>query len=235
MFDFIFSSPAWQLIIKADWMTKLILFSLFSLSVICLAIIIFKYLTLKKEKRLTSQLLQKLKTIYTVRDLVEISKQFRHSIAGKLLIQNLHELKTIVEKKEKINQKITIQNIDHLETLTDQSIDKLLMDAEVYLPVLGTSAAVSPFVGLFGTVWGLIHCFVSISQEKSVEISVLAPGIAEALTTTLAGLTVAIPAMIAFHYFSNDLRKLEHQMGHLSDIFFGIIKQSFIKKICVLV
>ena len=103
------------------------------------------------------------------------------------------------------------------------------MENESYLPILGTSAAVSPLVGLFGTVWGLIHSFVNISQEKSADISVVAPGIAEALTTTLAGLMVAIPAMIAFHYFSNELRKQEQQLDHLADKYLSIIKKTFLK------
>ncbi|MCK4651309.1 MotA/TolQ/ExbB proton channel family protein [Candidatus Babeliales bacterium] len=231
MFNFIFNSAAWQLIVQADWMTKLILLSLFSLSVVCIAIIVFKFLTLRNEKRKMSKLIDNIKISSSFSDLIQIGKKFEDSLGGKFLIQNLNELKFILERKENNNHKLKIQDIEYLEILSDQSIDRLLMQAEVYLPVLGTSASVAPFVGLFGTIWGLIHSFVIISQEKSANISasVIAPGIAEALTTTLAGLIVAIPAMIAFHCFSNELRKIEQQMGHLSDRFLRIIKQSFIK------
>ena len=104
-----------------------------------------------------------------------------------------------------------------------------MIESETYLPILGTSAAASPLVGLFGTVWGLIHAFVNISQEKSADIAVVAPGIAEALTTTLAGLIVAIPAMIAFNYFSNELRKQEQQLSHLTDRYLSILKQTYLK------
>lgn len=225
MFDFFFKAPAWQLIIQADFMTKIILFSLFCLSIICIAIVAFKYLTLKKEKKNLNLLLEKLNKTNNFSDLINTGKQFHNSLAGEYLIKNLNELKNLLDESQKLNE----NKIEQLELISDQNIDKIMLKAEIYLPILGTSASVSPFVGLFGTVWGLIHSFVSISQEKSADIAVVAPGIAEALTTTLAGLIVAIPAMIAFHYFSNELRKMEHQMEHLADNFMAIVKQTFSK------
>ena len=223
MFDFFFKSPAWQLIIQADLMTKFILLALFCLSVICIAIVVFKYLNLKKEKKSLNSLLSNLQHAKNFTDLINTGKIFHNSLAGQYLIQNLNELKKLLDE----NQRLSPDKLEQLGLISDQNIDRTMLKAEIYLPILGTSAAVSPFVGLFGTVWGLIHSFVNISQEKSVDISVVAPGIAEALTTTLAGLVVAIPAMIAFHYFSNELRKMEHKMEHLSDNFLAIIKHTF--------
>ena len=229
MFDFFFRSPAWQLVIQSDWMTKFILLSLFFLSVICIAIVAFKYITLRQEKKTLTKLFNSIKKTRNFSELVQVGRNFRNCLGGELLVQNLNELKMLLDKNLNKEQKLTTQDIEHLQLLSDQTIDQILLKAEIYLPILGTSASVSPFVGLFGTVWGLIHSFVNISQEKSADISVVAPGIAEALTTTLAGLIVAIPAMIAFHYFSNELRKMEQQMGHLSDIFLTVIKQTFLK------
>ena len=228
MFNFISSSPAWQLIIQSDWMTKLVLFSLFLLSVACGAIIAFKLITIRRQRKMMLQLFEKTKKVRTFTQLIEAGKEFSECMGGKFLVQNLNELKILLDKSGE-QQKLTPQDIEHLELIADQSIDQILIEVEIYLPILGTSAAVSPLVGLFGTVWGLVHAFVNISQEKSADISVVAPGIAEALTTTLAGLIVAIPAMIAFHYFSNELRKLEHQLAHLSDKSLSIIKQTFLK------
>ena len=225
MFKFFFNTPAWYLILQSDWMTKFILLSLFFLSVICIAIIAFKLVTIRYQKRMLAELFKQTRKIQSFSDLITIGKNFEKSLGGKFLVQNLHELKTLLDKNKALN----LQDLEYLELLSDQSIDKLLMEVEIYLPILGTSAAVSPLVGLFGTVWGLIHSFVNISQEKSADISVVAPGIAEALTTTLAGLIVAIPAMIAFHYFSNELRKVEQQLGHLSERYLSIIKQTFVK------
>ena len=228
MFNFIFESPAWQLIIQADWMTKFVLLALFFLSVACISIVAFKFLMFKKEKNLNQQLFIRLKGVKTFNELLSVGKNFKECSGGKFLIQNLKELKTLFNDQEG-EQKLNIQDLEYLELTINQTIEQLIMENESYLPILGTSAAVSPLVGLFGTVWGLIHSFVNISQEKSADISVVAPGIAEALTTTLAGLMVAIPAMIAFHYFSNELRKQEQQLDHLADKYLSIIKKTFLK------
>jgi len=228
--SFLFSSTAWHLVLQSDLMTKLVLFSLFSLSVLCIAIIIFKFITIRNQRRKVYQLLLKVRHVKTFAALIEVSKEFKDNVGGRFLMQNLNELHELLKDSNKEGRaaKLTLEQMEFLELSVDQSVDQLLMEEEVYLPVLGTSAAVSPLIGLFGTVWGLIHAFINISQEKSADISVVAPGIAEALTTTLAGLIVAIPAMVAFHYFSNELRKLEQQLEILSGRFYNIVKQNFL-------
>lgn len=227
MFDFLFKSPAWLLIIQSDWMTRLILLSLFAVSVICITIIIFKFKTLRKQKIELKNILKELKNIKHFEELIQIGQKYKSTISGNFLEYNLRDLKQIL--KDKPVQSIHTKELEYLELAADQHIDQFIIESETYLPILGTSAAASPLVGLFGTVWGLIHAFVNISQEKSADIAVVAPGIAEALTTTLAGLVVAIPAMIAFNYFSNELRKQEQQLSHLTDRYLSIVKQTYLK------
>ncbi|MFH1644408.1 MAG: MotA/TolQ/ExbB proton channel family protein [bacterium] len=226
----LFGTSAWQLVWQSDFMTKMILLLLFSLSVLCLAIIAYKYVSIKFQRNRVKKLLSKLRGVKTFAGLIEISKEFKDCIGGDFLMQNLNELHELLKDAEdnKKNSHLTLEQMEFLELSVDQSVDQLLIEEEKYLPVLGTSAVVSPLIGLFGTVWGLIHAFINISQEKSADISVVAPGIAEALTTTLAGLIVAIPAMVAFHYFSNELRKLEQQLGNISGRFYNIVKQTFV-------
>jgi biopolymer transport protein TolQ len=160
-------------------------------------------------------------------DLLNLGKKYKDSTGGRFLVRSLAELKGLLNKSGK--NVLSKKSVDKLRFLLDQNLDQILAEEEVYLPVLGTSAAVSPLVGLFGTVWGLVHAFVDISQSRSADIAVVAPGIAEALTTTLAGLMVAIPALTFFHYFSNELRKMEHQLAKVSDKFLSIVKQTFEK------
>ena len=227
MFDFLFKSPAWLLIIQSDWMTRLILLSLFAVSVICITIIIFKFKTLRKQKIELKNILKELKNIKHFEELIQIGQKYKNTISGNFLEYNLRDLKQILNNRP--DQSIQTKDLEYLELAADQHIDQFIIQSEIYLPILGTSAAASPLVGLFGTVWGLIHSFVNISQEKSADIAVVAPGIAEALTTTLAGLVVAIPAMIAFNYFSNELRKQEQQLSHLTDRYLSIVKQTYLK------
>lgn len=233
MFGNFFNSPLWQVIVITDWVSKyVILVGLLLLSIACLAIIIYKYLQFRNEKTLTAQVLDQIKNAKTLSDVAVISKSYYTCNAGNLLADSLQQLKEIINHK---NQKsvnpaqtvtLTSEEIESFEYSLGQQMDTLLFKEEIYLPVLGTSAAVSPLVGLFGTVWGLIHSFVSISQEKSADIATVAPGIAAALLTTLAGLFVAIPTMIAFNYFSNELRKQEGMLLEISDAFITIVKQS---------
>lgn len=228
MFGFLFNSPAFQLIAQADFMIKVVLLILFSLSVFCLWVALCKFWALWQEKKAMQTMQKKLKMVKTFDDLLNLGKEYRYSVAGKFLIKALTELKDIIQKDESGKDVLTSQGIEHLQLMLDQTLDHVLAEQEQYLPVLSTSAAVAPLMGLFGTVWGLVHAFVNISHQKSADISVVAPGIAEALTTTLAGLIVAIPALVFSHYFSNEIRKLEQKLWLVSDRFFSVVKNAFL-------
>jgi TolQ protein len=81
------------------------------------------------------------------------------------------------------------------------------------LPFLATTASAAPFIGLFGTVWGIMNAFSAIAQSQDTSLSVVAPGIAEALFATALGLVTAIPAVVAYNKFASDLRRLSHALG----------------------
>lgn len=92
------------------------------------------------------------------------------------------------------------------------------------LTLLATAASVCPFLGLFGTVWGIMSSFLNISAKGSTNIVVVAPGIAEALITTIAGLAVAIPAMIAYNYFISRSRKIELDLEDMGTTFLSRVQ-----------
>ena len=92
------------------------------------------------------------------------------------------------------------------------------------LPVLATAGSVCPFLGLFGTVWGVMTAFLDISTKGSTNIVVVAPGIAEALITTIAGLAVAIPAMVAYNYFVQRSRDLGLELEDLATAVLNILQ-----------
>ena len=84
-----------------------------------------------------------------------------------------------------------------------------------YLPFLATTAAATPFIGLFGTVWGIMEAFADIGATGSTSITAVAPGISEALINTAAGLFAAIPALLAYNYFVQRLRRRARRDGRL--------------------
>jgi biopolymer transport protein ExbB/TolQ len=210
---------------QADTMTKFVLFALFCVSVFCIWIVICKFLSLYRQRAAMLDLQKKVKAAGSIERLISIGKKYRETAGGRFLLHGLKDLKNVVGARGKISQ----QEYDHFQVLLDQSLDGVLAEEEQYLPVLSTSAAVAPLTGLFGTVWGLVHAFVDISRNKSADISVVAPGIAEALTTTLAGLIVAIPALIFFHYFSNEMRKLELKLLGISDRLSYVVKNTLVE------
>ena len=99
----------------------------------------------------------------------------------------------------------------------DGAISIELAKADMHIAILKTSAEAAPLLGLLGTIWGLIHSFVRISFERVADIVTVAPGIAEALITTLAGLLVAIPALLFFHILHRKLQVYEQELVVLSE------------------
>ena len=95
---------------------------------------------------------------------------------------------------------------------------------EKRLSVLATAGSVCPFLGLFGTVWGVMTAFLDISTKGSTNIVVVAPGIAEALITTIAGLAVAIPAMVAYNYFVQHSRVLGLELEDMATSVMNILQ-----------
>lgn len=93
------------------------------------------------------------------------------------------------------------------------------------LNILATVGAVAPFVGLFGTVWGIMRAFTSIAKEQNSSLAVVAPGIAEALFATALGLFAAIPAVIAFNRFSHGINRFEARLGRFADGFHATLSR----------
>ena len=96
-----------------------------------------------------------------------------------------------------------------------------------YLPFLATTAAATPFIGLFGTVWGIMEAFSSIGTSGSTSITAVAPGISEALINTAAGLFAAIPALLAYNYFVQQLRLARGEMEDFTLEFLNLTERNF--------
>jgi biopolymer transport protein TolQ len=97
------------------------------------------------------------------------------------------------------------------------------------VPFLATTGNTTPFIGLFGTVWGIMGSFHGIGLKGSANLAVVAPGISEALVATAAGLAVAIPAVIAFNHFTQKVRILESELQSFSADFLNIIERDILR------
>ncbi|WP_088331917.1 protein TolQ [Lacimicrobium sp. SS2-24] len=94
---------------------------------------------------------------------------------------------------------------------------------ESNLPFLATAGSISPYIGLFGTVWGIMNAFIALGEVQQATLAMVAPGIAEALIATAMGLFAAIPAVIAYNRFSHQVEKLENSYGNFMEEFSSIL------------
>ena len=202
-----------------------VLLLLVFLSITCWALAISKMIYLEKINRKNSLFIKKfwqknsLKKAYT-----ELSKE-EYCPAKEVFRESYQSFQN--------NAHLSKEGL-HLEALMHVSISGLsrsIQNAkrnqrkklERYLPLLAITASTAPFIGLFGTVWGIMNSFQSIAVSRNTSLAIVAPGIAEALFATALGLLAAIPAVIAYNKFGNDSKKYSQKLENFSKRFISII------------
>ena len=218
MFDGFVGNSVWQLLHQSDFLSKFVMLVLLGTSILCWTVFLCKLILVRMRKKDLNNALKLVAKVRSVHDLTLLATHLEGTVPGALLSQSLLYLTALVEVK-------TSHASDVLQYHIDQIVDTLISDEEAYLTVLSTSAGVAPLLGLFGTVWGLIHAFIRISEKQSADIVVVAPGIAEALLTTLAGLIVAIPAFVMYNYTAVQVRKIEGQIVQFADKISFVMQQ----------
>lgn len=219
----------WLLVIQSDFITKLVLLTLLCMSIICWTIFLYKVILLRLKKRQLSMMLERLREVQTFEEMRMVASAMIDTLPGYFLKRNLIILKSLLEH-DAAKTHLTQQECSYLRQQLEETLEDLMRTEESYLPFLFTSASVSPLLGLFGTVWGLVHAFIRISEKQSADIATVAPGIAEALITTLAGLLVAVPALVMYHFLIAQIRIVEHELYKVADKFHWIVQKIFIRK-----
>jgi len=118
--------------------------------------------------------------------------------------------------------------IENIKRSLRRAIDTEMTRLTQMVPFLATTGNTTPFIGLFGTVWGIMNSFHAIGQRGSANLAVVAPGISEALIATAAGLAVAIPAVIAFNFFTQKIRVIETELQSFSADFLNIVERDIL-------
>jgi len=118
--------------------------------------------------------------------------------------------------------------IENVERAMRRAMREQITRLERGLTFLATTASAAPFIGLFGTVWGIMNAFLGLSRSQTSSIQAVAPGIAEALIATAVGLAAAIPAVMAYNYFSRQVRLLSTEMENFSSEFLNIAERHFL-------
>ena len=228
MFSFFGPNTLWALVYNSDLISKIVLLSLFILSICSWTVIVYTLGKLKALHKEIASALVKLQEVKTIDDLIVAHNFLKNSFTGDLFTHYFVQLKNLLAKhknnhKESPVQALSPRDMERLQDTIDSVIDETLAHQSRNLAFLSITAAVAPLLGLLGTVWGLIHSFMDISAAGEADIATVAPGIAEALITTLAGMIVAIPALVMYHYLITRVRSLESLIRKASNHFESVV------------
>ena len=212
------------LFMSADYVVKTVIIILVIASIYSWSIIVAKILRLRQLKQMEKEFEEIFWSGNSFEDLYETLNFNKLDPKSKIFCAAISEWK-------KSRPSLDSQTNSNLESLKDRMQRSMIVtfnkESEVIeknLTFLATSGSTAPFIGLFGTVWGIMNSFKSIAVAQNTNLSVVAPGIAEALFATALGLFVAIPAVVAYNKISNDLSKyfisLETFMDEFTTIFF---------------
>ncbi len=219
----------WMLVLQADVVSKLVLTILLIMSTLCWAIFLYKFFLFRAQKKHMKRAFEYIRHVGTFEDLNLITDKCNGTTPGYFLTYSIQQLKLLIEVNNKQGiGKLGLAYWGQMQDTMYHAIDEIIYHEESLLWFLSTSAGAATLLGLFGTVWGLVHSFMSISQKQTADIAVVAPGIAEALMTTLAGLMVAIPAVIMFNYLNMQIRRIEQQLISLAQSFNRIVQIMFV-------
>lgn len=223
-----------DLIWSADFVIKMVVIGLLAASIWTWAIIIEKVGTLRQIKSLSKSFEDKFWSGGSLDRLYESIGNKPHDPMSAMFVAAMKEWKRTNILKSKIDRGLRGVSLQQrIEKAMNVVMDKELDELETRMGFLASTGSVSPFVGLFGTVWGIMNSFAAMGLTHNNSLSTIAPGIAEALFTTALGLVAAIPAVVAYNKISSDIdryaRKLENFMGEFGTILSREIDDTAIK------
>ncbi len=222
-------------ILDASWAVKIVILILVSLSILCWGIAWGKYQEFKILKESNETFDQLFWKSNSLDDLFEKTTQTTTSSHAKVFRDAYAEMKKIADSplmtKNLNSDQETPQmtGLDNLERSIRKAIENQVSEMESKLTILASTGSTGPFIGLFGTVWGIMNSFQKIAQTGSASLAAVAPGISEALITTAIGLAAAIPAVIIYNHFIAEIKKQEISLNNFSYDFLNIVKRNFFK------
>lgn len=211
-----------------------VLYILIGFSVASWGIIFYKYRQIHQARRESGKFT---KLFWETKNLTTIHQQsddLVHSSVAHVFRTGYQELLRMSRAKRQDNPNdpvltTEIGSVESVERAMKRAITEETTRLEKALTFLATTASAAPFIGLFGTVWGIMNAFMGLSKTHSSSIQAVAPGIAEALIATATGLAAAIPAVMAYNYFARQIRVLSADMQNFCSEFLNIAERYFLK------
>ena len=230
-----------HMISNAGFVVQFVLLLLLFFSISSWAIILIKYRYIKRAFKQSAEFTE---FFWKSRDLSNAfskAKQLHGSPLARIFRIGYVELKKTSQSSGASNsesstdtgENLTFSSkfagIDNVKRALRRAINTEMTRMTQMVPFLATTGNTAPFIGLFGTVWGIMNSFAGIGQKGSASLAVVAPGISEALVATAAGLAAAIPAVIAFNFYMNKIRIVETELQSFSADFLNIIERDILR------
>jgi biopolymer transport protein TolQ len=205
-----------QLFLRADFIVKSVIIILISTSVYSWALIFDKYKLFKKIEKSTTSFEEKFWKSKS-------AESFYNSLSNREKDPVANIFQTAMAELIKTKNKSSAVQSARVSRIIEISADKEIKNIEKNFTFLATVGSTAPFIGLFGTVWGIMNSFQSIAISRNTSLAIVAPGIAEALFATALGLLAAIPAVIAYNKFNSEAKKYSGRIENFSKRFLSII------------
>jgi len=225
----------WDMISNAGLVVLLVLIILLLFSVICWAIILLKARQIRRAVKESAAFNDFFWKCGDLSDAYMRSKQFDHSPIARVFRIGYLELRKVIKSgsyqpanRVETTLRMRFSGSENVERALRRAVNTEIAQLTQLTPFLATTGNTTPFIGLFGTVWGIMNSFNDIGQRGSASLAVVAPGISEALVATAAGLAAAIPAVIAFNYFTQRIRSFETELHSFSADFMNIVERDIL-------
>ena len=204
-----------SLFFRADLVVKLVILILFAASIFSWTIIIHKIRLFRSLKKTSKQFEEEFWSGRTIKEIASTTHHLSESPIKYVFLEAVDE----IEKSNKDTKKNIDSITDRINRIMEAAIDYQNEKLSLYFSYLATIGATTPFIGLIGTVWGIMNSFQSIAISRNTSLAVVAPGIAEALFATALGLLAAIPAVIAYNIFTSQVNDENARMYRFKEQF----------------
>jgi biopolymer transport protein TolQ len=198
-----------QLVLQASVPVKVVMALLVGFSLACWLVIGVKALHIARAKNESDRFLKAFDTANSFDAIVDVLAQFRGSPFARIFAVGYDEFARVCGGHAR---PLDDAQGAHVESVTRRAATKEVDHLESWMSLLGTIGSTSPFIGLFGTVYGIMDAFLSIGNQQNANLPVVAPKIAEALIATAIGLVAAIPAVMAYNYFARRVQQLSDSL-----------------------
>ena len=220
----------WELVLGGELLVQLVLLLLVGFSITSWGIILNKWALMRKVRAQNDAFLKIFWDSERLEDAFTVIEQHDLSPVAQVFRAGYRELRRLTDDRAKGGEpSLSADSMNNLQRAMRRARSSQLMSLERYLSFLATTGSASPFIGLFGTVWGIMRAFQKIGATGAATLSTVGGPISEALIATAVGLLAAIPAVMAYNYYVSRIRHIMADTDNFSADFLNIVQRHFVK------